>query len=402
MSKNDVGIIKLPSGLYAYRFAITIDGHTVTEKKTVDADGKKLYTKTDARKAREAAIIKAHQEVKKKKIIRKTVEEVYDEYKEVGCIGKAYRTLQKQDSLWKNHIKDKFGKRYIDDIAVAEVNDYLAYLYYEKDLAYKYVESFLKMFYLIFGQAYSRDYLDLDTYSKLCKNPSTKIHMPKQKIDEEDEIVVFSKEELDKLDEYFKNLMIEPAYLLGKYCGLRINEVFGLKWDHINFERGTIFIDRQQQYQEGLIKLVPVKTKNAVRTIYMCDKLKSFLQYFYDMRNKEMKHNEKLIEQRQRFIDDLDGKKISSTELVLCLFDGTIQTVNSFKYHSREIKSKLSINFKFHFLRHTYGTMMAELNTPEHLLCQQMGHGSIKVTHKYYLSMTKIGEDILKQNLNQL
>ena len=71
-----------------------------------------------------------------------------------------------------------FGDRFIDDVSVAEVNDYLSNLYYEKEYAYKYVESFLKVFYLIFGQAYSRNYLDVDAYNKLCKNKDTKIHMP--------------------------------------------------------------------------------------------------------------------------------------------------------------------------------------------------------------------------------
>lgn len=70
--------------------------------------------------------------------------------------------------------------------------------------AYTYVESFLKIFYLIFGQAYSRNYLSAEQYDKLCKNKNTKIHMPKMKIDEDTDIVVFSDEEMITLSEYFK------------------------------------------------------------------------------------------------------------------------------------------------------------------------------------------------------
>ena len=116
---------------------------------------------------------------------RKKVSEVYDEYCEFGRAGKAYATIVKQDSLWNNHIKSKFGKRYVDDISVAEINDYLAELYYTENRAYSYTESFLKIFYLIFGQAYSRNYLNAEQYDKLCKNKDTKIHMPKMKIDED-------------------------------------------------------------------------------------------------------------------------------------------------------------------------------------------------------------------------
>ena len=73
--------------------------------------------------------------------------------------------------------------------------------------------------------------------------------------------MAFSREELDKLDEYFKGKSTETAYLLGRYSGLRINETFGLRWDHVDFEAGTITIDRQMSYQNGLFfYFSPLKT----------------------------------------------------------------------------------------------------------------------------------------------
>jgi integrase len=170
----------------------------------------------------------------------------------------------------------------------------------------------------------------------------------------------------------------------------------------VDLEAGTILIDRQMQYQEGLIKLVPVKTRNGNRTIFMCDNLKVYLQKLEQRRAEDARRFAAIREQKQRFIDDLGGGKISSTELVNCLPNGTIQTVNSFKYPTREIKTKLGIEFKYHYLRHTFGTRMAELNTPEHLLCNQMGHGNIHVTQLYYLAVTKTGVDVLQENLNKL
>ena len=139
-------------------------------------------------------------------------------------IRAVHESIRKQDSLWKNHIAKKFGNRFVDDIRVSEAMDYLSLLYYQEGKAYKYVEALLKMFYLIFGQAYSRNYLGVDTYNTLCVNKNTRIHMPKMKIDEDDEIVAFSIEETDALDKYFKGTNAETAYLLGRYCGLRINE----------------------------------------------------------------------------------------------------------------------------------------------------------------------------------
>lgn len=400
---DDVGVSQKSNGMWEYRFVMVVDGVTINRKKSTDAFGNKLRTKKEAIKARDAAMLAARTErQRQRKISRRTIKEVFEEYREKGCTGKAYKTLLKQDSLWKNHFSEKWGKRYVDDISAAEINDYLSELYFENEYAYRYVESFLKIFYLIFGQAYSRNYMDVDTYNKLCVNKDTKIHMPKLRVDDDTDIVAFNRSQLLLLDEYFEGTNAETAYLLGRYCGLRINETYGLKWDHVDLEAGTIFIDRQQQYQDSLIKLVPPKTRNAKRTIYLCDKMLDHLKKKKEQAEEDAVKLAAVRAQKQRFIEDLDGSVISCCELVNCLSDGTIQTVNSMKYPSREIKEKLGIDFKYHYLRHTYGTLMAEMNTPTHLLCNQMGHGNIHVTQLYYLAVSESGVETLQRNLNQL
>ncbi|MBQ1367885.1 MAG: site-specific integrase [Firmicutes bacterium] len=402
-TKNTGSVFQKDNGYWGYRFVVKIDGKRIERKCSFDEHGNKFRTKKEAAAARAAAIVNLRiEKTERPKIVRRKVKEVFDEFCAEGRKDRAYMTIRKQDSIWENHLRDRFGDRYVDEISCAEVVDYLSELYYVDNLAFRYVESFLKMFYLIFGQAYSRNYLDVDTYNKLCVNKNTKIHMPKLKTEDDTDIVAFSKEELERLDEYFKGTNAETAYLLGRYCGLRINEAFGLKWDHVDLDEGTITIDRQMQYQDSLIKLVGPKTINSKRTIILCDVLKEHLRQKKKQRDEDEKTYKAVRVQKRRLIDDVDGKKIYSTELVNCLPNGTIQTVNSFKYPSREIKSKLGINFKYHFLRHTFGTMMAEMNTPTHLLCNQMGHGNIHVTQRYYIAISKSGIDILRHNLNSL
>lgn len=404
MSKeNFAGVYQLENGYWGFRYAINVNGKRKEGKKIKDENGNPFKTEKQAFRAREIAIIKAKTEKEQtKKIVRKTFKEVFEEYCEYGRNGKAYTTIKKQDSLWNNHLKDRFGSKYIDNITVAEIQDYLAELYYTEGKAYSYTESFLKMFYLIFGQAYSRNYLDIDTYNKLCINKDTKIHMPKQKIDEETDIVYFNKIEMQQLDNYFQGTNAETAYMLGKYCGLRIDECYGLKWDKIDLENGIITIDRQMQYQNGLIKLVSLKTRNAKRKIYMCSKLK---EYFTNLMQQQEQYKKELKAQRQQnqtFIQDIKGNMISSLELVNTLPNGKIQTVNSMKYHSRTLQGEYNINFKYHYLRHTYGTTLATLNTPEHLLCNQMGHSSSAVTHKYYIAISEQGIEELLKNLERV
>lgn len=400
---NDTGIYQLKNGYWGFRYVIVVNGQRVERRRNVDENGNPFKTKTSASKARQAMIEhERNHSASQNRILRKTVTEVYNEYCEFGRAGKAYATIKKQDSLWNNHIKAKFGKRYVDDISVAEVNDYLTELYYTENRAYTYTESFLKFFYLIFGQSYSRNYISAEQYDKLCKNKDTKIHMPKMKIDEETDIITFSDDEMSVLSQYFTGTNAETAFMLGKYCGLRINECYGLKWCNVDFKKGIIKIDRQMQYQDGVIKLVSLKTRNARREIVIATPLKRYLKKVKQHRDEVAVLLEEQREQNQTFLMDMGKSKISSLELVNSLDDGKIQTVNSMKYHTQKIKKLYGIIFKYHYLRHTYGTRLAMMNTPMHILCNQMGHASGNVTQKYYLGNSKQGLEILKNNLNQM
>lgn len=400
-----VGVYQLENGYWGYRYAIVINGKRKEAKKLKNESGNPFKTAKQAAKARENAIAQEKSKAllpPQKTVIRKTVTEVYQEYCEKGRSGKAYTTIKKQDSLWNNHLCARFGKRYIDEITAAEIQDYLEELYYTDNRAYSYTESFLKMFYLIFGQAYSRNYIDVDSYNRLCVNKDTKIHMPKLKIDDDLDIVSFDDKEIERLDSYFKGTNAETAYMLGKYCGLRINECYGLKWSNVDIKNGVITIDRQMQYQNGLIKLVSLKTRNAKRTIYMCSKLKEYFKMLKRQQEQDKKELALQRQQNQTFIQDLNGEMISSLELVNSLPNGKIQTVNSMKYHSRTLQGEHNILFKYHYLRHTYGTNLAALNTPEYLLCNQMGHSNSQVTHKYYVAISEKGIDELLKNLEKM
>ena len=59
--------------------------------------------------------MKAEEMPQQGKIIKKSVKEVYVEFCVNGRKHRAYRTKQKQDSLWNNHLCQKFGKRYMED-----------------------------------------------------------------------------------------------------------------------------------------------------------------------------------------------------------------------------------------------------------------------------------------------
>lgn len=93
MAKETNGVFQNKDNSWGFRFTAVIDGKQITKRKTKDENGQKFPTKKAAAKAREAAIAKAHIEVKQKqKIYRRTMADVYKEYCESGRTGKAYQT----------------------------------------------------------------------------------------------------------------------------------------------------------------------------------------------------------------------------------------------------------------------------------------------------------------------
>ena len=134
-SKNDSGVRQLKNGFWAYRFSISVGGRAFNQRGSTDLDGNILRTKQDAIKARKKAIKMAQLAPllpeKKPEPIKRTMRDVFKEYREKGCSDRAYATIRKQDSLWKNHLDAAhldaaFGDRIIDEIPTADVVDYLA------------------------------------------------------------------------------------------------------------------------------------------------------------------------------------------------------------------------------------------------------------------------------------
>ena len=99
--QNDAGVYKLKNGNWAYRYVLMVNGVRKEVRKAKDEFGASFKTKREAIKARQAAIDSAQNSRKPKPTVRKTVQEVYQEYCANGRSDRAYTTKRKQDSLWK-------------------------------------------------------------------------------------------------------------------------------------------------------------------------------------------------------------------------------------------------------------------------------------------------------------
>ena len=123
-TESNASVFQLGSGMWAFRYTYTRNGKRVSKQVSKDENGNPLKNRRAAIKARQAAIDNAQNSRRPKPTVRKTVQEVYQEYCTNGRNDRAYTTKRKQDSLWKNHLCARFGERYIDEISAAEVVDY--------------------------------------------------------------------------------------------------------------------------------------------------------------------------------------------------------------------------------------------------------------------------------------
>ena len=98
--------------------------------------------------------------------------------------------------------------------------------------------------------------------------------------------VFLDADELQHLFEVVKGTKFELPVLVAAFYGLRRGEVVGLKWDAIDFERGTITIRHTvpSLQVDGKTKMYAqdsAKTKSSMRTLPLVD---SFAEYFKEVK----------------------------------------------------------------------------------------------------------------------
>ena len=96
-------------------------------------------------------------------------------------------------------------------------------------------------------------------------------------------------EQMQKLFEVVKGTRLELPVLVAAFYGLRRGEVLGLKWDAIDFNRGTLTIKRTvtEATIDGTMKIIEqdsAKTKSSLRTLPL---MGSFRDYFQKVKEAQ-------------------------------------------------------------------------------------------------------------------
>ena len=398
MASKYTGVRENLDGSWYYRIKVKLpSGKSIDTMRKQDDNGMPFTTARAAHEARlnHLAYIMSNPPEAAPEAVQAviTLQDVYNDYLNTEGRNRAFQTLRKQDSMWNNHVNEKFGNRDINSIDIIELNAFLSELY--NQYSYKYVEAFLKFFYLLFGHANKREWIDIGRYVKMFGTRGTRLEMPKMsQLDKQKKdagATVYSLDELDDIENVFSsedgNLLL--AYYLGLYAGLRIGECFGLRWSNINWAEQTITIDRQMQYIDNRFCLCPVKTLAAVRTFIIPSFLYEQLEFAYTEQKALKSRLRASYRDTERVYDMVTNDWIIGGDFVNRKKNGELLTVNSVKYWSRKVKAETGIEFKYHNLRHTFATECAVNNVNTQMLMNMMGHLKIDTTMQYYININK-------------
>lgn len=384
------GVTKTDGGSYKYRIKKKINGKPVDICRGFDEiTGEKFLKASDAydAKVRHEQRLKETTPAPRKTA---TVDEIYALYKQsADGKSKADGTIRKQDSIMRIHISPEFGSRDINSITIAELETYLWTKY--QHLSYRFVEGHLKQWYLLFGVADKHELVDKDRYYRMFVNRGTKLGMPKKtQADEEDDLrgaATYSDEELLIMKTIFQRGNLYTAYMLGIYTGVRVSECFGLRWSDIEWGERRIRVSRQMQYTQGRITLTAVKTITSVRTVPMCKELEEVLIQAYEQQVKDRERLGEAWRGTEKVYDTVTKQWIQGADFVNRKPNGELLTVNSLKFWTKEISDKAEIEFKYHWLRHTFASNCAASNISVLLLQTWMGHKKLDTTQKYYIDL---------------
>ncbi|MGN0107499.1 MAG: tyrosine-type recombinase/integrase [Hominilimicola sp.] len=369
------GSIRKRGSKWSYRVEL---GRENGKRSQIERGGFK--TKKEAEKAMADTICELNNHGEMVENVKISFCDVYKEFIESEAKAtRAYATLKRYDSLYRNHYEPEFGKYYVYQITSQQIKKFLA------DKAEKYSEEYVKGLYktlkVIIEYAHRRKYTKKNAFDEVPAPPDPR-HIS--------DIRSYTKEELDLMADRLKETNIKTSFYIALNTGLRESEVFGLRWEDIDFEKKTIKVNKQLLFQDKKWCFCPLKTINAYRSVNITE---SFCNYLRKLKEEQEKSKEIYGDGYKRnFVTNrLERNKeklLEITDFVNVKVNGEMLTTNSIKFMSRIFKNDLGLDFRFHNLRHTYATINAENGISPRYVQEMLGHSKFEFTLKYYTHVT--------------
>ena len=208
----------------------------------------------------------------------------------------------------------------------------------------------------------------------LIQNVADKVDRPRKNSFQP---VFLSADEMQKMFEALRGTKLELPVLVAAFYGFRRGEVLGLKWDAIDFERGTISVIRTVTTitvdgKQTEIEQQSAKTKSSLRTLPL---IGSFREYFLQVKeaqelNKQVCGNCYNHEYDGFvFVDEL-GERMRANYLTSAF--------------PKFLESHGLRRMRFHDLRHSCASLLLANGVPLKHIQEWLGHSDFSTTANIY------------------
>ena len=208
----------------------------------------------------------------------------------------------------------------------------------------------------------------------LVQNVADKVDRPRKNSFQP---VFLSAEEMQKMFEALRGTKLELPALVAAFYGFRRGEVLGLKWDAIDFERGTISVIRTittitVDGKQTEIEQQSAKTKSSLRTLPL---IGSFREYFLQVKeaqelNKQVCGNCYNHEYDGFvFVDEL-GERMRANYLTSAF--------------PKFLEDHGLRRMRFHDLRHSCASLLLANGVPLKHIQEWLGHSDFTTTANIY------------------
>lgn len=223
-------------------------------------------------------------------------------------------------------------------------------------------------------------------YAKVMKqiktNPMNDVIVPKKRktLDNNDKQVNFyNKEQLRTFLEALKEhapYQMYVAFRVLAFTGMRKGELAALKWSDVDFENGTISINRTVAFNNvGKFHIQSPKTRKSIRTISIDDTTLNTLKTWKNELRKELFKQGKNIDKGDGFIFHTQ-----KGNFIIKYIDKFLPSFLK-KYDLPPIKP--------HGFRHTHASLLFESGASIKEVQDRLGHENIKTTMDIYTHVTK-------------
>ena len=277
-------------------------------------------------------------------------------------------TKTQYEQICRVHLKPNFGNVKLLALKPHHIQAMYNTLVREKGKSPKTVKNINGVLHKALQQAILLNYIPV--------NPCNAVQLPKV---EKHEMTVLSENQIDSFLKEIKGTEYEDIFIVDLFTGMRQGEIMGLTWDRIDFEEGTILIDRQlihERKRDGLYKFAPTKTDKA-RKIKPANFV---IQILKERRKKQLQ--DKLIAG-----DMWDDGGIPN--LVFTNHFGLHYGKATLTHHITSLGKKIGAEgLRFHDLRHTYAVSSIRAGDDIKTISSNLGHTTVAMTLDIYAHFT--------------